>query len=124
MEMRNLTDDEIRTRWKNRGLSEKSMILCLSQLESCDYKVMRDKVEELGLIGVGMYTNYKRNKSTEAEREHKPFDNFSGRKWGTDEIKEVFRMRNKGFTVKEISKTLERTPYAVKHLIQKYGEMM
>lgn len=122
--MNYLTDDDIKKMWKNKALGDKSMILCLSQLESCDYKAMRDKIEELGLISAGMYTNYKRNKSTEAEREHKPFDNFSGRKWGADEIKEVFRMRKKGFTVKEISKTLERTPYAVKHLIQKYGEMM
>lgn len=121
----NLSNKEIRDLWRNRTLREKSMILCLSQLEACEYQEMRDRVETLGLIGKGEFTQYKRNKSDYAEKEYNTSFTqvtFPQRKWGKEEIQEVFRMRRNGFSAKEIAQILGRTCGSINKCVHTYKE--
>ena len=111
--MNNLTDAEIRTLWKYKDLLPKAMILCLSQLEGCEYREMRDHCEFLGLIGEGEYLSYRRNKSTEADGE------IVMRKFCKAEVKEIFRMVEKGIPHKEIARILGRPLKQIRYCIYK-----
>lgn len=111
--MNNLTDQEIRTLWKNRDLSPRQMILCLSQLEGCEYHDMRDYCESIGLIREGEFKSYKRPYTIKGTTNVKPFS--------CDEIKEVFRMRKKGMTYKEMASVLGRSITSISHCLYRYG---
>ena len=111
--MNNLTDAEIRILWKYKSLLPKAMILCLSQLEGCEYREMRDHCEFLGLIGEGEFKSYKRPYTSRG--------NFNGRPFSRDEIKEIFRMLDKGMVYKEIAYALGRSYTSIYNCVSRYG---
>lgn len=111
--MNNLTDQEIRMLWKNRDLSPRQMILCLSQLEGCEYHDMRDYCESIGLIREGEFKSYKRPYTSRG--------NFNGRPFSRDEIKEIFRMLDKGMVYKEIAYALGRSYTSIYNCVSRYG---
>lgn len=120
-----MTDAEIKTMWRNRALKDKDMIVCLSQLDACEYHEMRDRIEKLGLIKKGQHVNFRYNKSIYAEKDYKVSVHpgpLSDRHWSIDELREAMRMRDKGFTYVEIGKILERTPNACKNAMARLKE--
>ena len=97
MKKQYLTDDEVRRLWKHKDVTPKKMILILSQLDACEYSTMRDRLEGLGLIKEGDYTNPHGGKH----------------RWGAGEIGELIRMKTHGFSNKEIAEALGRSEEAV-----------
>lgn len=109
----NLTDSELRTLWKYKDLSPKKMVLVLSQLEGCEYHEMRDRLESLGIIGEGEYVKYHRRKNGE-DCLHED------RNWyGADELREIFRMRDKGHTLEQIAAALGRSSGSIASCISR-----
>lgn len=112
--MNNLTDQEIRTLWKNKDLTPRQMVLCLSELEGCEYQDMRDHLERLGLIKDGEFKSYRRPYTNRG--------NLNGRPYSCAEIREVFRMLNKGKAYKEIAYALGRSYASIHNCVIRYGD--
>lgn len=122
-----LTDDEIRRLWKHKDVTPKKMILILSQLDACEFRDMRDRVESLGLIKEGEYSVYRKNKTDEAEREYdkrnyvyKP--SVERKPWSSDEIREAFRMMRKGYSIEMIAHVLGRSIASVNSCVRRYAD--
>ena len=74
---------------------------------------MRDHCERLGLINEGEFRSYKRPYTIRG--------NCTARPFGSDEIREVFRMLHKGMTLKDIAYTLGRSYTSIYHCVNRYG---
>jgi len=91
-----MTDDEIRTIWRNRALADKQMVTCMADLNGCCKEIMLTKLEELGLVDSSKFTHY---------RDERPYSDEDIRRF-----KALLRMR---CSVEVISQRLGRSKTSV-----------
>lgn len=104
-----MTDDELRARWKNRGLSTRHMLQCLADLNAVSPSVMRERLEGLGI-----------DVTVKSERRR----GFCSATWKSEETAELVRMHREGKKLYAIASALHRTRYAVEskiHLLREAG---
>ena len=92
-----MTDDEIRTRWNNRILSEARMVRCLADQNVCSNHDMRNKLVELGLVD--------------------PNRALSKGVYSEEDRAAVVAMYMEGADSKEIAKALNRAEISVRGLL-------
>ena len=45
-----LSDNEIKTLWRNRALADNAMLQCLAELDGCNRAEMQDRLLDIGII--------------------------------------------------------------------------
>ena len=101
-----LTDNEIRTIWRNKAYDSRKQCKVLAELENCTYTEMFDRLQLLGLV----------------EEQDAPVKLVHhGKAWGSQETAELIRMHNKGMSYKEIGDILGRTKDSVAQRLYAVG---
>lgn len=91
-----MTDNEIRTRWNKRGLSDRQMVKCLSELNGVEMSVMVEKMLDLGLIESAVFNRYR-----------------DGVAWTEQEIRTIECMVRNNKSLKAIQERLGRSMFSI-----------
>lgn len=106
-----MTDSELRRAWKNKSLSKQGMIRCLAELNGCTFADMHNRLVLAGIIK-GEFVEQ------EEEHERKTYtyvrNGVTYKTWSSDEIKELVRMKDKGYTYEQMARALDRTVHSIK----------
>ncbi len=102
-----MTDKEIRNRWRMRGIPDRAMVRCLSELNAVEFPVMVEKLLDLGLISSTEFAKYRTSAS-----------------WTEQELNVIEYMIRNNASMKSIQERLGRSMFSIINKVHEIKERM